>query len=117
MNTNKQGKPPKYDNSFKVAVATEYLTGNLGYGALAKKYDLPLVTVRFFVKWYRKNQFASSTLAASPEQQPTADTVSAQQIAKDLKDANLKIVALEMLIQNASKEVGFDIIKKLGAKQ
>ena len=32
MNTNKQGTPITYENSFKIAMAREYLTGNLGYG-------------------------------------------------------------------------------------
>ena len=35
----------------------------------------------------------------------------------DLKEANLKVTALEMLIENASKELGVDLIKKFGTKQ
>ena len=36
---------------------------------------------------------------------------------KALKEANLKIAALEMLIENAGKELGVDLVKKLGTKQ
>ena len=32
-------------------------------------------------------------------------------------DGNLKIIALQMLIENASKELGVDIVKKFGTKQ
>jgi len=54
MNTNKLGRTPIYDNAVKVAIAREYLTGNLGYTALAKKYGLALHTVKGFIRWYRK---------------------------------------------------------------
>jgi hypothetical protein len=36
---------------------------------------------------------------------------------KALKEAHLKIAALEMLIENAGKELGVDLVKKPGTKQ
>ncbi len=117
MNTNKQGNPPLYDNSLKIAVAREYLTTNLGYGALAKKYGLPgRDAVKWFVKWYKRQDAGT---ASSPPDKPvnTAGEATEKQLSKELKEAHLKIAALEMLIQNAQKELGVDIIKKPGTKQ
>ncbi len=73
-------------------------------------------TVRYIVKWYRKNSLTLEATAASPADENIAD-LSALELARQLKEANLKITALEMLYENASKEAGFDILKKLGAKQ
>lgn len=113
--TYKQGRIPIHEAGFKIAVAREYLTSNLGYGQLASKYGLKLTTVRFFVKWY-KDQYPLLESDAEPqsEKEPSANDISLQ---KQLKEANLKITALEMLIENAHKELGVDIIKKPGTKQ
>ena len=117
MNTNKQGKTPIYDASFKIAVAREYLTGNLGYGALAKKYGLPGAdNVKWFVKWYKNNEALTSSIPADKTLN-TAVEATEKQLSLQLKEAHLKIAALEMLIQNAQKELGVDIIKKPGTKQ
>ena len=40
-----------------------------------------------------------------------------KQLLKQLKDANLKVAGLEMLIESAQKELGIDIVKKSGTKQ
>lgn len=117
MNNKKQGRDPIYPESLKIAVAREHITGNLGYGKLAAKYNLngPAV-VRSFVLWYRK-RYAGLT------EQPAQTVVAATDFSKDellekqLQEANLKIAGLEMLIEIASKELGIDIVKKPGTKQ
>ena len=109
----KQGKIPLYETSFKVAIAREYLTGNLGYGNLAKKYNIPAPSVAYFVKWYRKRSSDSAIDTNALPLTPQEDRTFEQQ----LKEANLKIAGLEMLIEIASKELSVDIVKKLGAKQ
>jgi len=117
MNTNKQGRTPTYDNGFKIAIAREYLTGNSGYGALAKKYGLAgSDTVRHFVKWY-KTHYAEDLNNADKQEQPVPGSSNEKQASKQLKEANLKIAGLEMLIETAQKELGIDIIKKAGTKQ
>jgi transposase-like protein len=116
MNVNKQGRTPIYDNAFKVAVAREYLTGNLGYGGLAKKHGLALSTVNGFVRWYKKS-FPDSIPEADKEEQPIVSSADTQQMSKQLKEANLKIAGLEMLIETAHKELGVDMVKKPGTKQ
>ena len=116
MNTpNKQGRAPIYESSLKIAVAREYLTSNLGYGKLAQKYGLnsPSV-VREFVKWYNKRY------PQGHEQQPQPGLeVKSREMQGDkaLQEANLKIEALETLIEIAQKELGIDIVKKFGTKQ
>ncbi len=117
MNTNKQGNPPIYDNSLKAAVAREYLTTNLGYGALAKKYGLPGRDVaKWFVRWY-KRQDTGPVPISQDKPINTAVHETEKQLSEELKEAHLKIAALEMLIQNAQKELGVDILKKPGTKQ
>ena len=111
--THKKGRTPVHEVNFKIAIAREYLTGNLGYGALAKKHNLNLGTVRFFVKWYRTNY----EKPVVEEQRETELPQVNKDEKKQLKEANLKITALEMLIENAGKELGVDLVKKFGTKQ
>jgi transposase-like protein len=117
MNTHKQGRASLYDNGFKIVIAREYLTGNLGYGMLAKKYGLSLDTVRGFVRWYKRNYTQDLPLVTKIEQPVVSSDPDKEQILKQLKDANLKVTGLEMLIETAQKELGIDIVKKPGTKQ
>lgn len=109
----KQGRPDKYEQGFKLAVVKEYFSSNLGYGALAKKYGLANAdTVKGFVRWYEKKY--------GPEliEPPAIESVDKQQsLGEDLREAHLKVTALELLIKNASKELGVDLVKKFGTKQ
>jgi hypothetical protein len=118
MNTNKQGRAPLYSESLKIAVSREYLTGNLGYGALAVKHDLPGAdTVRHFVKWYKRQYPDHGLPVALVTVIEPVKTDNDRQLEKQLKEAHLKIAGLEMLIATAQKELGIDIIKKPGTKQ
>ncbi|HEU5052654.1 MAG TPA: hypothetical protein VFT78_06055 [Hanamia sp.] len=116
MNTHKQGRAPIYDNGLKIAIAREYLTSNLGYGLLAKKYGLPLTTVTGFVRWYKKNYTEDLQMVDKVEAVVSSDPEK-KRLLKQLKDANLKVTGLEMLIETAQKELGIDIVKKSGTKQ
>ena len=107
-------KPVRFEESFKIALAREYLNGQLSFNQLAKKYNVPSGdTVRWFVRWYnqwlqQQNEVGSVTPPADPHQ---------PELQQKLEQANLHITALEMLIQNAEKEFGIDITKKSGTKQ
>ena len=106
----KQGARSKYESSFKVAIAHEYLTSELGLPSIGRKYGISASTVKFFVKWYQsKYPGAVNVCQVGAPVQPSTD--------KALKEANLKIAALEMLIENAGKELGIDLVKKPGTKQ
>ena len=117
--TNKEGRTPIFDSELKIAIAREYLTSNLGYGKLAVKYELPGPdTVRFFVRWYKKNYpSANSPDSGSVQENNLDSTKDTKELQKELKEANLKIAGLEILIETAQKELGVDIIKKRGTKQ
>ena len=108
--SNKQGKKPVYEPEFRIAVAREYLTGNLGYGRLAVKYELPgPTTVVSFVKWYQRHYQDESIIQTNQSCLAEPD--------KALAAARLKITGLEMFIQKAGKELGVDLVKKYGTKQ
>ena len=117
MNTNKRGRTPIYDNAFKIAVAREYLTSNYSYGYLANKYNLAgAKTIEGFVRWYKK-QYGSDINQPVKAEDPLSGGLNDGQLSQQLKDANLKIAGLEMLIEIAQKELGVDIVKKPGTKQ
>src|SRR6185436_399053 len=115
MKAKKSGRTPVYDNSMKVAVAREFVTSNLSYKELGIKYDVSADTVGHFVRWYRKH-YPDGTVAEPPGTGQTG-SASEKQLSQQLKQANLKIAGLEMLIEIDQKELGIDIIKKPGTKQ
>lgn len=109
------GKIPTYEESLKVVIARDYLTGQLSYSQVAKKYNLPSGdTARYFVSWYKtwaeKNETESQLF-------PPAKQSYEQDLEKQLREANIRITALEMMIKNAEQELGIDIVKKSGTKQ
>lgn len=118
---NKRGTVPIYEESLKIAVARDYLTGNLSYSQVAEKYNLPNGdVVRYFVRWYQENHQlqlsqAASLVPVSSEQSP--DSQQQTNSDKELSEARLKIAALEIMIQIAEQELGIDIRKKSGTKQ
>ena len=113
----RKGSPPKFDNAFKIAVVREYLSTNQSAHELARKYNLRgHQTIQWFVKWY-KNEYGKEGQLESKSLSDPAPSGNEQQWAKQVKEANLKIASLEMLIEIASKELGVDIIKKPGTKQ
>lgn len=118
---NKPGVVPIYDESLKIAVARDYLTGNFSASQVAEKYNLPNGNVvSYFVKWYKKHhdlelyQTPGSSPAASEQR---IDSQQQTNLNQELSDARLKIAALEIMIQIAEQELGIDIRKKSGTKQ
>lgn len=115
MNNQKQGVPSKYPPDLKIVIAREYLSSDLGYGALGIKYGYPTTTVIHFVKWYREKY--PGNLGPIVPSTAVINTSEDKAVFKQLAEANLKIAALEMLIQNASKELCVDLVKKHGTKR
>jgi len=103
----------KYDPALKITIAREYLTTDQGYGTLAKKYNIAEGTLPSFIRWYEQRYPNSST----EQQQPDATATLSDDQHQDLQQAQLKIEALELLIENAGKELGVDLVKKFGTKQ
>ena len=118
---NKRGSIPIYEESLKIAVARDYLTGNLSFTQVAEKYNLPNKdVVRYFVRWYKENHQLQLSLGANIAQAGSdqrSDNQKQTDSDKELSDARLKIAALEIMIQIAEQELGIDIRKKSGTKQ
>jgi len=115
MNKKKVGWNGIYDPQMKIAIAREYLISNLSYKELADKYGLRgLTSVTHIMRWYKKN-YPDIESKEETKQQPLPATNA--ELQKALKEANLKVMALEMLIETARKEEGIDLLKKAGTKQ
>lgn len=109
----KGGRVAIYDESFKLAVASEYHLGALSVLQVAQKHGLNERTVYHFLRWYKHHQ---SSLGFS---EPRSEVNPKQRLdlEKELAYARLKITALELLIHNAEREMGVDIRKKSGTKR
>ncbi|UIR54710.1 transposase [Sphingobacterium sp. SRCM116780] len=123
METPRKGKhtgaPVTYESSFKIAVAREYLEGNLSQSQLGRKHGLKSgEVVRYFVNWYKKNiaQIHSGLISPDSELPPLASSSPDEQLQEELRLARLKITALEMMIHIAEQELDIDIRKKSGTK-
>lgn len=108
-----KGREHVYKPVLKIAIAQEYFTSDLGYTKLARKYGLPNeATARHFVRWYIK-KYPDGIIS----DENVVDNQLDKPLSKEIKEANLKVLALQMLIENASKELGVDLVKKFGTKQ
>jgi transposase len=107
------GTSVTYEDSFKIAVAREYLEGKLSQAQLGRKYGLSSgEVVRYFVNWYKKYISQTEASGSGSPLESNAD----QRLQEELRLANLKITALEMMINIAEKELDIDIRKKSGTK-
>ena len=112
------GCPPVYEESLKIVVARDYLTGNLSHTQVAEKYQLKNgEVVRGFVRWY--NRYYDPELSVSNTSPPSGNSppLDVKKLEQELANANLKIAALEIMIEIAEKDLGIDIRKKRGTKQ
>jgi transposase-like protein len=108
---------PTYDPNFKIAVVREYLSGSYSESQVAKKHNLSVKTMNYFVHWYKRS-FPEPSMVA-PFEEPGLEKQpgrSQAELEKELAYANLKITALEVLISTAEREMGVDIRKKSGSK-
>lgn len=102
-----------YENSFKILVARDYLSGNLSQLQVAKKYGLTDGKVPYFLSWYKRHYPEAPREIESSSEVGSAES----ELARQLSEAKLKITALELLLSNAEKEMGVDIVKKSGTKR
>jgi transposase-like protein len=116
----------RYADELKRKIAKEYLSGQASYSVLAEEHGLRDKGVaQEFVKWYRrKYELCGQNEAAMPakkEPEPVGDEQSLKQQIKELQKrlalSELKVEALETMIDTAEEQLKFDIRKKSGAKQ
>ena len=117
-----------YPESLKRKIAKLYLSGETRYAVLAEENGLKNKgVVREFVKWYRKQLALDSPnrlMMSSDKKDSTVPVPDSslleekiKQLEKQLALSNLKVEALETLIDIAETELKIEIRKKPGTKQ
>jgi transposase len=116
----------RYPSELKRKIAKEYLSGAASYSVLAEEHGLRDRDVaKEFVKWYRRMcELGGENEAAMPTKkgdEPKGDEQSLKQQVKELQKrlalSELKVEALETMIDLAEEQLHVDIRKKSGAKQ
>ncbi len=116
----------RYPDELKRKIAKEYLSGAASYAVLAEGHGLRDKDVaKEFVKWYRRKcELGGENEPSMPEKkqpEPTGDEQSLKQQIKELQRrlslSELKVEALETMIDIAEEQLHVDIRKKSGAKQ
>ena len=116
-----KGAVSPHSDEFRALVALEYLSGRLTRGETARKYSVSGNSVASFARWYKKNgQFEppiSKPMTVEEETELAKITIRLQETEKALKQADIRLVALESLITVAERELKIDIRKKSGTKR
>ena len=117
----------RYPDEFKRKVALEYLSGRFSYSVAAQEYDLDNKTVvQEFVRWYRRKAELGAVndnevMAKSKSSATPSATTDLQKQIKALEAAlrlsNLKVEALETMIDIAEDQLKIDIRKKSGSQR
>jgi transposase-like protein len=116
----KEGRPFKYEPSFRRKVALEYLSGEFSYNALMRKYQFKGDgNIKRWIKEYQKQEQELLTSGMEKPQDKKFDPTTEktfQDLEAELKLARLKIIALETMIDVAEEQLHIDIRKKPGTK-
>lgn len=116
----------RYPEELKRKIAKEYLAGRASAGYLAEEHGLKNKSVvKEFVKWYRrKDELCVQNEDSMADKKASADNAGEpsareqlKQLKRQLELSQLKVEALETMIDIAEKELQIDIRKKSGAKQ
>ena len=114
------GKRSRYDQAFMRRVVFELKTTDITFREVIEKYNIN-GTHQMVAKWVKKygeDPDLEQKLDVADDQGKEAHATEREaELARELKLAKLKILGLETLIDEASKEMGVDIRKKSGSKQ
>lgn len=110
----------RYSLAFKQKVVSEIETGQLSIGEVRKLYDITgNGTVEKWIRNFGKNHLLSKVVRI----EMTDEVSRLKQLEKDkqalesaLAQTQLKLLAMESLIEVAEQEYGIDIKKNCGAK-
>jgi transposase-like protein len=103
----------------KEGIITEYLTSEISYRVLGKKYGIDFRTLHQWVQNYqgkmrnRKNDTKAAPLPESQEQLPT----DVKKLQEELRKARLLNEVLTEVINIAEEELNLPIRKKYGTRQ
>lgn len=124
MDENKENKPKKeFTEAFKRMVVRESLTGELTVKEIARKYNLPHYNTVTIWRTSLRNKLDDvidlRVKPESPQEKQELEVVKkrAKELEKALSHANLKIAALETMIDIAESDLNIKIRKKSGTKQ
>ncbi len=120
----KRGAPYKFEPSFKRKVVQELYSGVLSLSEMRRKYNLGNSTITRWEQWYKEDQeqLLPSTAMKSSDKEPeiTVADLSAPQrnesLEEELRQAKLKIICLETMIDVAEQTLQIEIRKKPGTK-
>jgi transposase len=110
----------KYSDSFKRAVAKQYLDGDLSLNQVGAKYGITKSHVSQWAKQF-SGELAEETMIAPMTEQEQKDMQALQKqnetLKKKLEYEQMKNFALETMVDLAKSELGIDLRKNSGAKQ
>jgi transposase len=115
-----RGRPPKHDISFIRNVITRYQTGDQSIYQLAKEFNIPAPYIGRWTKQFSSELATEINISPMTEQEQRDQAALQKQIEalkKKLEFDEMKIFALETMIDLAKTELGIDIRKNFGAKQ
>ena len=118
----KPGPRSVYSDTFRRKVVEEVLSGRIHVAGAARKYGIEhRSTVSSWLKWHAKNHDIAPKQVPMAEQESKApDPIEQSELKalqQALKAAELKIAALETLIDVAEEQLKIDIRKKPGTRQ
>lgn len=118
---NSKGVASPHSDDFRSLVAQEVLSGRLEYGEACKRFNVTKNSISSFIRWYKKNgQIERPILKPMTVEEQTEINKLREHLKEtqaSLKQADLRIVALETMVNIAEQELKVSIRKKYGTKQ
>ena len=118
----RKGRRPKYDLAYLRRAAEAFLVEQLTYKQIHECYGIKRTTLQPWVCKFSEEILQTNAIgmsSTSPQSKPVLESgpPGDPQLRKALENANIKIAALEIMIQVAEEELGIRIRKKYGTKQ
>ena len=115
-----KGRKSGYDIAFRRRVAQQYLNGDQSTTQVAQIFNVPHQTVSRWAKQF-SSELADETIipTMTEQEQKEFEALKKQNIAlkKKLEYEQMKVFALETMVDLAKEELGIDLRKNSGAKQ
>jgi len=115
-----KGRNVKYDIALKRRIANQYLEGDLSTTQLGEIYNVPHQSVSRWAQQFSSELAEEQIVIPMTEQEAKDFELLKRQndaLKKKLEDDQVKIFALETMIDLAKSELGIDLRKNSGAKQ
>jgi len=119
------GPKPRFTPAMKAKMVMEVMSGKLTCLVAAKTYKVQPGTIQYWIRNYHKfagkstpqNMTEHTKHPNGAERKIIHVPKTVEELQEALRFAQLKITALEMLIDTAEEELQIPIRKKFGAKQ